>query len=180
MSWQARVREVRYSAGNSHKFYRTYVMWNDTGEARLLYNWGRIGANGQFKAEPLAIGGSLQVAQNLANQKLSEKMGKGYLHEKDWSLPVVSEELLAKASVTVTANERSQAEERLKVDVFGRFAADADKVIRIVTGPSALTAEAVTLRSGLQEQLAELRRRLTEAEGQMELIDDVVAMKASA
>lgn len=182
MTMQADVREVRCTTGNHFKFYRAYVMYDDdAGEYRTLFNWGKIGANGQYQAHGAA---TRSAAEFLARKKLESKLsGRGssqYVHHSERHLDVVPEDLLEHAIVARDDNARSQQAERIKVDAHARFAADADTLIRLVSGPAGLTGEVVALRSSLQEQLDELRSRLTESEGQMELINDVVAMKASA
>ena len=53
-------------------------------------------------------------------------------------------------------------------------------LIRLVTGPADVQAEAITLRRDLDEQLSALRASLTQAEGSLELVDDVMAMKLGA
>jgi hypothetical protein len=62
-------------------------------------------------------------------------------------------------------------------DHFGRFSAGADKLVRVLAGPSELTGEAVVMYSTLKAQLAELRERLQQAEGSIELIEDVMQRK---
>lgn len=178
MTWSAACTEVTYSAGTSNKFYRTYLMIDaDSGDVQVLFNWGRIGATGQFKAEKF---NNHSVAGAAVDKKLSEKAAKGYGGERYWRLPIVPEELLGKCDVQLGTAERKELDTRLEHDDFGRFAAEADKLIRVVTGPDPLGGEAIVLRSTLQEQLDALRTRLMEAEGQMELIIDVMEMKVNA
>jgi hypothetical protein len=64
-------------------------------------------------------------------------------------------------------------------DDFGGFSAGADKLVRVLAGPSELTGEAVVMRATLKAQLAELRVRLQQAESSMELIENVMQMKLS-
>lgn len=180
MSMQADVREARCQQGTSNKFYRAYVMYDEeNGQYRVLFNYGRIGANGAFQAQNAS---SRDDAERAATAKLNSKVNKAYswYPPGERHLDVVPEDLLEKAVVDRSDNDRSRQAERVKVDVHARFASDADTLIRMVSGPGGLTGEAVILRGSLQDQFDDLRKRLIEAEGQMELINDVIAMQESA
>ncbi len=178
MTWSAAVTEVTFVGGNSSKFYRTYLLHNsDTNEVGVLFNFGRIGSNGQFKAVRCH---THQEASYAVDRKLSEKTRGGYTNERHRTLSVVPEDLLDRAEIRVDDTVRTQQTERLKVDDFSRFAAEADSLIRVLTGPTALTGDAIVMRTTLQESLDALRVRLQEAEGQMEIINEVVQMKVMA
>lgn len=178
MTYTAQMTEVQYQdpAANSNKFYRAYVLHDeDTDDSRVLFNWGRIGANGQFK---VLVQPSLQSAQSAADGKISDKVRNGYRDSAERTLRVVPDDLLAAAGVN--ENARSQAEVALSRDPFARIEADTDRLIRLVTGPAEVQAEAITLRHTLDEQMLALKARLTQAEGSLELVDDVLAMKLGA
>lgn len=184
MSYTARMTELRYIDSNfgqrgSNKYYRVYVLEGQDehdGDNRVVFQWGRWGSKGQTKVERTEFP---ETAAQLAAEKLEAKTKKGYDVSRSMQrFDVVPPDILELAAVD--ANVRSQAEKRLEVDSFARFAADSDKLIRLLTGPTELSAEAVVLHSTLSEQLDALRRSLTDAEGRMELIEDVRAMKANA
>lgn len=69
---QVEAEEYRYEDphANSFKFYRIYTVGT-----RVLTQWGRIGALGQFKALSAP---TERQAQSLAANKISEKRLKGY------------------------------------------------------------------------------------------------------
>lgn len=180
------VWELRYQSGNSNKFYRVYVVYLDDGDADYAYlvcNWGRWGARGQFKVT--AHTGS---AMNEAYDKLDQKRSKGYELLRDSKLPVVPDDIVAEVtksegyiptSVPAAKSERVDLMTEA-VNVYDQFAADADRLIRMVTSAPDLTSEAVVLRSTLTEQLDYLRQRLQASEGQLDLVNDVITMKAGA
>lgn len=178
MSYTATMTEVQYhdSLANSRKFYRAYVMHDeDTDDSRVLFQWGRIGAKGQFQ---VLVCPSLASAHSSADGKLHDKKAKGYEPYTERTLKIVPDDLLEHAGVSV--NARLQAAAALSADPFARLSADTDRLIRLVTGPTEVQAEAITLRRTLDEQLSALRDSLTSAEGSLELVDDVLAMKLGA
>lgn len=178
MSYSATMEEVQYSdpRANSNKFYRAYVITNEDGsDCRVLFNWGRIGAKGQFQVQ---VAHSPEGARSAAAGKIYDKTRKGYEPFTTRELRVVPDDLLEHAGVN--ENARSQAAAALSKDPFAKVEADTDRLIRLVTGPSEVQAEAITLRKGLDEQLSALKARLTQAEGSLELVDDVMAMKLGA
>lgn len=171
------VCELRFQAGTSNKFYRIYQVSN--GEHYLVLNWGRWGAGGQFKVERYDSSDALSAA---AWKKRNDKANKGYAMLRDQPLPVVPQDILdcieqdqgkpmAPSPTTATP---------VAVSVFDHFAADTDRLIRMLTGSPDVAPEAVVMRSNLTDQLAELRRRLQESEGQLELINDVISIKIGA
>lgn len=175
MSYSAIVTEVRYEdpAINSRKFYRAYVMSDDDDiDHRVLFQWGRQGARGQFK---VVTAPSRQSAINAANGKIHDKEHKGYGDRSVRELRVVPEDLLAEAGVN--ENARRQAGAKIAADPFLTLEADTDRLIRLVTGPAQVQAEAITLKRDLDTQLHALRQRLTQAEGSLELAADVLSMK---
>jgi predicted DNA-binding WGR domain protein len=157
---------------DSNKFYRVYEIQNDEEpfDFRILYNWGRWGATGQFKVDASA------GAQTAAWTKAEEKQRKGYERMRRDTLPVIPADILERAGTVATAsNGRSPAP--VSADPFDALAADADRLIRLITGPAELSPEVVVLHSDLRSRLAELRARLADSEGRMELIADVFAAK---
>lgn len=176
MTYTATVTEVAYRdpSVNSNKFYRTYVLHDvDTDDSRVLFNWGRQGAKGQFQ---VLVQPTYQAAISAAYGKLSDKRRKGYQSVGEpRELRVVPDDILQLAGVS--ENARSQAVAALSSDPFARLSADTDRLIRLVTGPREVQGEAITLRRGLDEQLHALRSSLTQAEGALELVDDVLFAK---
>lgn len=178
MTYTATVSEVQYRdvLANSDKFYRTYVMHDeDSGDVRVLYNWGRNGAKGQYQSVGVP---TLESGRRAARGKLDSKLAKGYEPSSTRELSVVPDDLLELAGVS--ANARSQAQQRLSVDPFARLGADTDRLIRMVTGPAAIQSEAITLKRDLDDQLAALKVSLMQAEGSLELAGDVLSMKLGA
>lgn len=178
MTYTATVTEVQYrdSLANSDKFYRAYVMHDeDSGDSRVLFNWGRNGAKGQFQSMGAP---TIESARQASRGKLDSKMAKGYAFSSTRDLAVVPDDLLQLAGVS--DNARSQAQQRLSVDPFARLGADTDRLIRMVTGPLDIQTEAITLKRDLDEQLAALKVSLMQAEGSLELAGDVLSMKLGA
>lgn len=178
MTYSAYVQQVDYrdDRANSNKFYRAYVMQADDGsDFRVLFNWGRQGAKGQFQVLTVP---SEHAAVNAADGKINDKIRKGYDGLTRRELRVVPDDLLAAAGVN--ENARSQAAAAISKDPFARLGADTDRLIRLVTGPAEVQAEAITLRKDLDQQLSALKASLTQAEGSLELVDDVMAMKLGA
>lgn len=178
MTYSATMTEVQYRdpVANSSKFYRAYVLHDpDTDDARVLFNWGRIGAKGQFQvlSQP-----DSHAAHMTANGKISDKVRKGYGGLTRRELRVVPDDLLAAAGVNEAA--RAQAVSALSKDPFASLEAGTDRLIRLVTGPADVQSEAITLKASLDDQLTALRARLTQAEGSLELATDVLAMKMGA
>lgn len=62
---------------NSNKFYTAELHQNDKGEFRYFYNHGRVGSNGAAYAEPY---NSLREAESKFEEKVREKLRKGYKH----------------------------------------------------------------------------------------------------
>lgn len=184
MSFSARVTEVQCKTGNHYKFYRAYVLEDAlNGDFRVVFNYGKIDGNGQWTpSQRFSTGVEAEMA---AKKKLDSKRNGGgsSVYETEVApreLDVVPEDVLEKSGIFIDENARRQQKERIAVDAHARFASDADTLIRLVSGPTGLTGEVVQLRSSLQDQLDELARRLTESQGQMEIINEVVAMKAGA
>lgn len=178
MSYKAVVTEVRYvdPSANSSKFYRAYALSAEDGsDFRVLYNWGRIGAKGQFSQ---AIMPTEDAAMSAAAGKIMDKERKGYDGRSIRELRVVPDDLLEQAGVS--SNARSQAAAALSKDPFASLEAGTDRLIRLVTGPADVQSEAIMLKRTLDDQLAALRNRLTQAEGSLELAADVLSMKLGA
>lgn len=180
MSMTASVTELRYQdpERNSNKFYRLYLLWDEEERTyRLLCNWGRWGSRGQFKVEQFGDYGAASLA---GIGKRREKESKGYRLVREERLDVVPEDLLNEACVTVSDNARSQDRRRLELDPHAKFASDADQLIRMVTGPTDLATDVFVLRASLEDQLSELRKRLTESEGRMEFISNALTARVLA
>jgi predicted DNA-binding WGR domain protein len=178
MTYSATVTEVTYrdSLANSNKFYRAYVISDEDGnDARVLFNWGRIGATGQFKVQTCA---TADQADTMASGKIYDKQRKGYGDPSTRYLKVTPDDLLQHAGVNEGA--RSQSRAALSKDPFAALDAGTDRLIRLVTGPAEVQHEAITLKATLDDQLAALRIRLTQAEGSLELATDVLSMKLGA
>lgn len=177
MSYSATVTEVTYrdTLANSNKFYRAYVLRSEDGtDERVLFNWGRIGATGQFKVQVAHAG----TAASMAEGKIYDKERKGYTDRAVRELRVVPDDLLAAAGVNESARASSAA--ALSKDPFASLEAGTDRLIRLVTGPADVQSEAITLKATLDDQLSALRTRLLQAEGSLELATDVLAMKMGA
>lgn len=175
MTYTAEMTEVRYEdhTANSHKFYRAYVLVDlDQNDYRVLFNWGRIGAKGQFKVQTCY---GPQDAYEMASGKLYDKKRKGYEDHATRELSVVPDDLLREAGVNEAAREAAM--QALSRDPFASLEAGTDRLIRLVTGPAEVQGEAITLKATLDDQLIALRTRLMQAEGSLELATDVLSMK---
>lgn len=175
MTYSATMTEVSYedTLANSHKFYRAYVLHDEeSGDVRVLFNWGRIGAKGQFKS---VVQPGLEAAWRTADGKISDKVRNGYRDTAARELRIVPDDLLREAGIS--DNARSQAAAALSRDPFARLGADTDRLIRMVTGPLEVQTEAITLKRDLDEQLTALKVSLMQAEGSLELAGDVLSMK---
>lgn len=71
MTYQVNADELRYSAGTSNKFYRTYVIDRGAGDTIAVIQYGRIGAHGRVE-----IAGT--PGRSLAATKRQQKRAKGY------------------------------------------------------------------------------------------------------
>lgn len=171
--YQAHVTEVQFqdSARNSDKFYRCYRLWDDTGDHRVVFQWGRRGAKGQSSVQVCA---SQREATNLVVRKLDEKMSKGYYRVYQNELAAVSPDIMHLAglntSVHLAASQRPQ-------DPFVRLAVDVDTCRRLAMGDQADVVRAVTLRQDLHTQLDALRTAVSNSEGQIELVDMLLSAK---
>lgn len=167
MTYQARGTELRFEHGTSYKFYRVYEIWdNDTGDERVLFQWGRIGSTGQCKVEVTS------AMRTLALDKIGEKERKGY--ERTWrrDFDTVAPDVLRLAGV----NERSQQQAQQQVDTnpFVKATVQVDAAMRLATGTPAQQAEAAVITKGLHETLDLLRDQLLHLEGGVELVDAMI------
>lgn len=71
MTYQVNADELRYSAGTSNKFYRTYVIDRGAGDTIAVIQYGRIGAHGRIE-----IAGT--PGRSLAATKRQQKRARGY------------------------------------------------------------------------------------------------------
>lgn len=177
MSYQADLVEVHFQdpGANSDKFYRAYHIFDEEApdDHRVLFQWGRRGSKGQSKVE---VCHGVAHAKSTLRDKINSKEAKGYREVLARHLPAVSDDLLELAGINrfaVNANVRSQ-------DPFAVFAADVDRCRRLVMGDSTEQAEAFTLRADLRTQLDTLRRGVSEAEGQVEVVEMLLTAKVGA
>jgi predicted DNA-binding WGR domain protein len=175
MSYTGHVVELRFQGGTSNKFYRIYrIVDVHAGMYYVLLNWGRWGATGQFKTETFSDEEGMRF---FGTRKIAEKLAKGYEHIRETELPIVPADLLDRLSANLPTDVTPEV---AAVDLFASFAGDADRLVRMVTGPAELSADAVVLHADLKSRLAELSRRLEESTGQLEFIEDIITMKANA
>lgn len=164
--------ELHYqdTLANSDKYYRAYI-WGDAFNWHVVFNWGRKGSKGQFKAELFA---TEQAAEKLYNDKLYDKAYKGgYERVGSGRLPKVPEAVLQAAGASgVRApvdNDRSQ------VDVlFDSIYMELDNARRKAMGTIEEQAEAFTLRATLKDQLTQLREHVSSVEGNLEILDVII------
>lgn len=173
MTYEANVTEVQYSDPNrnSNKFYRAYRIWDDeTMDQRVVFQWGRIGSKGQSQVHVCTA--EYQATQMIEG-KISDKERNGYRETYSKTLPGVSNDLLALAGISAAANGRSQAPvEPIKVLLI-----DIDTCRRLAMGDFQDVTKAVVMRRSLADQLAALRASVTDAEGQVEVVDMVLGAK---
>lgn len=171
MTYKGFGTELRFEEYGSSKFYRVYRMWDeDSGDARVLFQWGKIGApNGQTKVE---VCSSAADAKASAVRKLDEKLKKGYREAWHNELDPVPPAVLELAAV----NERStlQARQQIELDPIARVNADIDHAIRLATGDAASHAEAVVISKDLHVTLDNLHAQLTSLQGRVEMVDALI------
>lgn len=174
MSHIAYVTEVRYddNYANSHKFYRTYALQDEeTGDYRLLLNWGRIGSTGQFKLVVYPY-----PCQSAAREKIAEKTRKGYVCVREESkLSIVPEDILLAAGINV----RSVPKEDGK-DSFAAVIADVDTAIRLASGPTDDQVQAVVMCRSLTDRLNLLHEEFTDAQSRLEMAQMLVTHRVGA
>lgn len=173
MTYSAEVTEVAHvdHAHNHDKYYRVYILSDDdAGDYRVVFQWGRRGSKGQSQNSVYANRGQAQAA---ARQKLNSKTDKGYVESYHRELPGVSNDILDLAGVN-----RFQIEiEKPHADPFVRISLDVDRCRRLAMGDESDVVEAITVRKTLVEQLAELRTSVARAEGEVEIVDMLLAAK---
>lgn len=175
MTYQAQVQEVQFQdpGHNSNKFYRAYVLWDDdTNDHRVLFQWGRIGSKGQSQVHVCTSKG---MAEGMAEGKIYDKRRKGYELNYKRELPAVPPDLLHLAGVSADANGRSQR----PTDPITVLLMDIDTARRLAMGDSDDVTKAVVMRSSLNDQLTALRASVSEAEGQVEVVDMLLGAKLS-
>lgn len=173
MTYTAEVTEVQYQdrARNSDKYYRVYVLSDhEAGDYRTVFQWGRRGSLGQHQNSVYANAGQARLA---AQTKLNSKTDKGYVETYHRELPGVSDDVLEMAGV----NLFGKATEAPSADPFVRLTLDVDKCRRLAMGDETQVVEAITIRKTLLEQLAELRTSVSRAEGEVEIVDMLLAAK---
>jgi predicted DNA-binding WGR domain protein len=176
LTYAGRGTELRYEEHGSSKFYRVYEMWDeDSADRRVLFQWGKIGSNGQSKVEVVSY---IDEGAEVAEKKLNEKYRKGYQIAWSREFETVPPAVLQLAAV----NERStlQEEQRVELDPFARASADIDKAIRLATGDAAAHAEAVVISKSLHVTLDNLHAQLTSMQGQVEMVDALILHKLGA
>jgi len=172
--YQAQITEVQYQDvnRNSDKFYRCYRLWDDeTGDHRVVFQWGRRGAKGQSNVN---VTGSERESRLLIARKLDEKLGKGYHHAYANDLPGVPADILHLAGINT---DRSVQAASRPQDPFVRIAVDVDTCRRLAMGDQSEVTKAVVMRKSLQEQLEALRTSVSNAEGQVEVVDMILSAK---
>lgn len=173
MTYTAEVTEVQYTdtARNSDKYYRVYTLLDDeAGDYRTVFQWGRRGSKGQHQNSVYSNAGQAKLA---AAHKLNAKTDKGYVESYHKELPGVSADVLEMAGV----NLFGKATEAPSADPFVRISLDVDRARRLAMGDEEEVVQAITLRRGLLDQLAELRTSVSKAEGEVEIVDMLLAAK---
>lgn len=174
MSYEANVIEVQYvdHAHNHDKFYRAYHIWDDDNpnDHRVVFQWGRRGSRGQSQNSVYANAGQAKLA--IVN-KINSKTDKGYVETYRRDLPGVSDDILALAGVNVFDTQTVKP----SADPFVRISLDVDRCRRLAMGDESEVVEAITVRKGLLDQLAELRTSVARAEGEVEIVDMLLAAK---
>ncbi len=169
---RAHVIEARYDDdySNSHKFYRAYALSNEEeNDYRVLFNWGRVGTNGQFQVQVATSG---YDAKCRAESKIEDKERKGYAITRNDSLEVVPNDLLERAGVNV----RSEATART-VSEFDTFTSEVDTAIRYATGDTSSQVKAVVMARDLESKLTALRVKVMEAESRMETVQMLLSVR---
>jgi predicted DNA-binding WGR domain protein len=173
MSYTAEVTEVQYQdrARNSDKFYRVYLLSDDeNSDYRVVFQWGRRGARGQSQN---SVYPTRSQAEAAAATKMRSKTDKGYVESYHRELPGVSDDVLELAGVNRFATKTEQP----NPDPFVRLTLDVDRCRRLAMGDETEVVEAITVRRTLLDQLAELRTSVSRAEGEVEIVDMLLAAK---
>lgn len=176
MSWEAELRELAYvdHAHNSDKFYRTYLLSDpEAQQYRVLFQWGRRGSKGQNQVH---VCRNLAEARSIVTSKLDAKERNGYQMTLSKTLPAAPTDLLLLAGIAAFDDDPMHA----PADPFDALVAEADRARRLSMGEESEQAQAVVALSGLRKQLDDLRRRVTEAEGHVELVEMVLVTKMGA
>lgn len=173
MSYTAEVTEVTYvdHAHNHDKFYRAYLLSSDDAtDFRVVFQWGRRGSKGQSQN---SVYPTFSAAKAALDRKLTSKTDKGYEHSYFRELPGVSNDILDLAGV----NRFGTDLEKPVADPFVRISLDVDKCRRLAMGDETEVVEAITLRKDLLSQLDTLRTSVSKAEGEVEIVDMLLAAK---
>jgi predicted DNA-binding WGR domain protein len=153
---------------NSDKFYRSYVLHNsETGDWRVLFNWGRNGTNGQFQV--VTASGKTNAVM-ISMRKIDSKLRAGYTVVSNGEMSAVADDLLDHAGVNV----RSQPP---NIGLAERISIDSDRAIRLLTGPKEVQVEAIALAKSLRVSLDLLRKTVLESEGRVDLVQELLASK---
>lgn len=191
MTYSCNTNEIIYNDPNagvrgSHKFYRATVIWavgGSGGAAKVLYQWGRIGAKGdkQIIDYPTVV-----AAKAAAEKKIRDKESNGYGHGVWEHFPVCPEDLLETAfsgggyvkpeAPTVVGNSPTE----LRLAVFAGFSDNVGKARRLAMGTQKDATEAVLLRNDLRTQLKELADAVTVAGGELEFVEEIIQMQLGA
>jgi predicted DNA-binding WGR domain protein len=159
-------------ATNTDKFYELWLIEPAPAEGLdsyvALFHWGRRGTAGQWQANAFA---SLAGASGAWQKKRTSKLSGGYT-----SLDGVPSE------GTLGENVRSHVFEDQKITPLAPTAASIDPVtvsvalsdfLSTLLEAGSVTAEHVTTRTTLMEQMDELRDLMQQTEGAFELADTV-------
>lgn len=164
--WKAHVTELTLDG----KQYAIYALSNtETGESRLVYNWGKRYTVGQWKVD---------VAAYNENSKIWEKEAKGYLKVKTREPVRVTDTLLERAGIDPsharrTSVQRAQVQTPVEVSHLAKFQAELAKV-NTDFATSGVTPEVLVAFTKLRVQLADLKRELTQCEGRMEMLTAMI------
>lgn len=173
MSYTAEVTEVHYTdtAHNHDKYYRVYTLADeDAQDYRVVFQWGRRGSKGQSQNSVYA---TRSQAEGAARTKLASKTDKGYVVIYERELPGVSDDILDLAGINRFATKIEQP----SADPFVRISLDVDRARRLAMGDASEVVEAITVRKTLLEQLDALRTSVSRAEGEVEIVDMLLAAK---
>lgn len=165
------------SGRGSHKFYRVTVIQNDahSGDYRVLFQWGRVGATGQSSLMQLP---TQEQAYNVGQKKINEKLGKGYVTKHGWEdLREVPQDLLMAAGINTSTPTVVGTPVEISLPAFAAFTSEVGRVRRLAMGSHAQCAQAIVERTGLREQLKGLQDYVTRASGELDFVEDVIAMQ---
>lgn len=165
--------EMRFTDERSNKFWAKYDLHDPMGRIVTVYNWGRIGATGQFK---------VTSGHDFA-PKIEEKLRKGYEHAGTVTNQELPESFFGamvrqQIEAALIQNGRNQGVEPAPdpVNVFDQAQALVQKTIAHASSGGD-DAEAVMLHHELSTKVAELRASLDQVEAGAEVAEAAVRAK---